>query len=238
MKAVVLAAGLGTRLAPLTQKTPKALATIGSKTLLEIVLRRLAAAGVDGFAVNVFHKADDIERFLRQHKNFGFDIRISREKTLLNTGGGLKKAAPLIGEGRPFFVHNVDVVSDIDLNVLYQSHLQSGALATLAVQNRVSSRRLLFGPDGRLRGRAPNAAGATPADKASVALAFCGISVVSPELLERMTETGAFSLSDAYVRIAAEGGDLRGFRCDGAYWQDVGTTKKLEQARQSTQTAD
>ncbi|MDE1976822.1 MAG: nucleotidyltransferase family protein [Elusimicrobia bacterium] len=235
MKAVILAAGLGTRLAPLTQKTPKALVTIGDKTLLEIVLRRLADAGADGFAVNVFHKADDIERFLRERANFGFDIRISREPTLLNTGGGLKKAAPLIADGRPFFIHNVDVVSDIDLGALYQSHLRSSAMATLAVQNRESPRRLLFGPDGRLRGRARNPVGG-PASSASAALAFCGISVVSPELLERMTETGAFSLSDAYVRIAAEGGDLNGFRCDDAYWQDVGTVEKLEQARRRAQT--
>ncbi|HVA67631.1 MAG TPA: nucleotidyltransferase family protein [Elusimicrobiota bacterium] len=237
MKAVILAAGMGTRLAPLTQETPKALVKVGDKTMLEIVLRRLAAAGTDAFAVNAFHLADKIARFLEERANFGLDIKLSREETLLNTGGGLKKAAPLVADGRPFFIHNVDVLSDIDLSALYQSHLKSGALATLAVQRRASSRPLLFGSDGRLLGRGRQRISlrrprrsASGLDRAAP-LAFCGVSVASPELLSRMTESGAFSLSDAYVRIAAAGGDIRAFRCDDAYWQDVGTPEKLEQAR-------
>ena len=240
MKAVILAAGMGTRLAPLTRETPKALVKIGDKTMLEIVLRRLAAAGADAFAVNAFHLADKIARFLEERANFGLDIRLSREETLLDTGGGLKKAAPLVADGRPFFIHNVDVLSDIDLSALYRQHAASGALATLAVQSRESSRPLLFGADGRLfdRGQARRASSPGRAMEECVSdrgraapLAFCGISVASPELLPRMTESGAFSLSDAYVRIAQEGGDIRAFRCDGAYWQDVGTPEKLEQAR-------
>jgi len=220
MKAVILAAGMGTRLSPLTQETPKALVKIGDETMLEIVLRRLAAAGADAFAVNAFHLADKIARFLEERADFGLDIRLSREETLLDTGGGLKKAAPLVADGRPFFIHNVDVLSDIDLEALYRQHAASGALATLAVQNRASSRPLLFSPDGHLLSRGK-----------TEGLAFCGVSVASPELMPRLTESGAFSLSDAYVRIAAEGGDIRAFRCDGAYWQDVGTPEKLEQAR-------
>ncbi len=221
MKAMILAAGLGTRLEPLTRTTPKALVTIGEKTMLEIVLRRLAEAGVDGFAVNVFHLADAIEKFLKERGNFGFDIRISREEALLNTGGGLKNAAALVNDGKPFFIHNVDVLSDINLAELYRAHVRSQALATLAVQRRQSKRPLLFNARGRLVGRG----------EGQNSLAFCGISVASPALFSKLTETGAFSLSDAYVRLAQDGERVEAYPCGDAYWQDIGSLEKLEAAR-------
>ncbi|MHB2025869.1 MAG: nucleotidyltransferase family protein [Elusimicrobiota bacterium] len=233
MKAMILAAGLGRRLRPLTERTPKALIEIGEKTLLEIVVRRLAQAGADGFVINAFHLAGLLEDFLRKRGNFGFDIAISREETLLDTGGGIKKAAALLDDGNPFFIHNVDVISDIDFSRLYQFHTRNRCLATLAVQHRPSSRALAFDSNGNLRERAvPPESNPYPLDKE--AAAFCGIHVASPSLFLKMRETGSFSIVDAYLRLAKEGERIRAFACDESYCQDVGTHAGLESARART----
>ena len=149
MKAMVLAAGLGTRLRPLTDDRPKALVEVGGRTLLEITLARLRTFGVREVIVNVHHFADKVISFLAANNNFGMRIEVSREDVLLDTGGGLKKAAWFFLEDsapadEPFILHNVDVVSTIDLQRMLQAHKQTGALATLAVQQRDSSRQLLF----------------------------------------------------------------------------------------------
>ncbi len=232
MKAMVLAAGVGSRLRPLTDATPKALIEVGGETMLERVLRRLAAAGVTAAIVNLFHLPDKIESFLKS-RDLGLRIALSRETELLDTGGGLKKAAPFFDDGKPFFVHNVDVDSEIDLKALYRRHLESPALATLSVRARPSSRLLLFDREGRLRGREAGGraewAGAPVEDAEK--LGFDGIHVVSPELFPRMTETGVFPILRAYLRLAAEGERLQSFRSDPYYWADIGDPKKLESAR-------
>src|SRR5690242_4071079 len=158
MKAMVLAAGLGTRLRPLTNDRPKALVEIAARTLLEITLTRLRDFGVHDVIVNVHHFAEMIESYLRDKNNFGMRIEISRENDLLlDTGGGLKKAGWFFQEqgGRewPFILHNVDVISDIDLSKMLKFHQQNGALATLAVQSRQTSRYLLFDDSLQLCGR-------------------------------------------------------------------------------------
>src|ERR1051326_8728392 len=156
MKAMILAAGLGTRLRPLTDSKPKALVELGGRTLLEITLARLREAGVSEVIVNVHHFADLVVEYLRAHTDFGMRIEISREELLLDTGGGLKKAAWFFregGDGEAFLLHNVDVVSTINFAEMAAARQNSAASATLAVQERQSSRQLLFDEQGRLCGR-------------------------------------------------------------------------------------
>ena len=158
MKAMVLAAGLGTRLRPLTDHKPKALVEVGGRTLLEITLCRLRGFGIREVIMNVHHFADAIRDYLKINNNFGMRIEISQEDVLLDTGGGLKKASWFFLEnsGRtnePFLLHNVDVISTIDFGAMLRQHNESGALATLAVQKRETSRYLLFDGQSHLCGR-------------------------------------------------------------------------------------
>jgi NDP-sugar pyrophosphorylase family protein len=241
MKAMVLAAGLGTRLRPLTDSHPKALVEINGRTLLEITLARLREFGVTDVVVNVHHFADLVVPYLAGKDNFGMKVEISREDVLLDTGGGLKKAAwffPGDGRDEPFLVHNVDVISDIDLARMVEFHRSQRALATLAVQERKSSRQLLFDQEGLLCGRR-----FVNEDRTELArqteplrpLAFCGVHVISPRMLAMMTESGAFSIIESYLRLAGEGERFVAFRADGAYWRDLGTVESIEQAAKDSQ---
>ncbi|HKM81954.1 MAG TPA: nucleotidyltransferase family protein [Candidatus Acidoferrum sp.] len=158
MKAMILAAGLGTRLRPLTDTRPKALVEVAGRTLLEITLSRLSSFGVRDVIINVHHFPEMILDYLKVHNNFGLHIEISREERLLDTGGGLKKASWFFLQDsahaeEPFILHNVDVISAIDLRRMLEYHMEKQALATLAVQHRKSSRQLLFDADLRLCGR-------------------------------------------------------------------------------------
>jgi mannose-1-phosphate guanylyltransferase len=238
MKAMVLAAGLGTRLRPLTDDRPKALVEVGGRTLLEITLARLRAFGIHDVIVNVHHFADKVISFLAEHKNFAMHIEVSREDVLLDTGGGLKKASWFFPEhsdpaGEPFILHNVDVVSTIDLQRIVQFHQNNQALATLAVQQRESSRLLLFDEQLQLCGRRagreakPEIVRAAPKNKA---LAFSGIHVISPRLLTLMKEEGIFSIIDTYLRLAGSGEKIIAFRADDYYWRDLGKPADLQQA--------
>jgi NDP-sugar pyrophosphorylase family protein len=201
--------------------------------MIERVIGRLKSAGVTDLVVNLFHLGDRIVEFLASKGDFGLRIRFTREAELLDTGGGLKNAAWFFDDGRPFFLHNVDVLSDIDLASLWQFHRGAGALATLAVQPRPRSRQLLFDTDGRLVGRETSggvewARGpATPVER----LGFTGIHVVDPAIFPRMNETGAFPITRTYLRLAGEGEHIVAYRADGQYWQDIGSAEKLECAR-------
>ncbi len=231
MKAMIFAAGLGTRLRPLTDDRPKALATVGGRTLLEIALTRLRTFGVDEVIVNVHHFADQIVSFLAANGNFGMRIEVSRENELLDTGGGLKKAAWFFGADEPFIVHNVDVLSTIDLGRIVEFHRQHDALATLAVQQRETSRPLLFDSKNQFRGRAARSESAQKTSSQPLQpQAFCGIHVISPRIFAELDEEGAFSIIDAYVRLADEDKTILGFRTDGAYWRDLGRPEELAQA--------
>ena len=238
---MILAAGLGTRLRPLTNDRPKALVEINGRTLLEITITRLKSFGVTEIIVNVHHHPEMIIDYLKSKSNFGLRIEISREEVLLDTGGGLKKAAWFFLEDpaqldKPFFLHNVDVISAIDLAAMVQFHKQNQALATLAVQTRASSRLLLFDTDRHLAGRA----GATDRANTSTrfeghssllsALAFSGIHSISPRLLPLLTEVGIFSIIDAYLRLSAQGRKILAFRADQYSWRDLGRPADLAQA--------
>src|SRR3977135_4381944 len=154
MKAMILAAGLGMRLRPLTDHRPKALVEVAGRTLLEITLTRLRTFGVGEVIINAHYLADMILEYLQENDNFGIHIQISREEVLLDTGGGLKNAAYFFREeSEPFILHNVDVISTVDLGRMVQFHNENQALATLAVQDRKTSRYLLFDEQRQLCGR-------------------------------------------------------------------------------------
>lgn len=228
---MILAAGLGTRLRPLTDHCPKALVEIAGRTLLEIALQRLASFGIRDFIVNAHHFAGAIAEYLQENHNFGLQIEISREDVLLDTGGGLKKASWFFAsDSEPFLLHNVDVITNIDLRRMVQFHQQHQPLATLAVQARNTSRSLLFDEQGQFRARQQ---GEVPPGK--LALAFCGVHVISPRLLGMITEEGAFSIIDSYCRLAAHGERLLAFRADNYYWQDLGKPENLLQAEKDVQ---
>jgi NDP-sugar pyrophosphorylase family protein len=241
MKAMILAAGLGTRLRPLTDNRPKALVEIDGRTLLEITLSRLRKFGVSEVIINVHHFADMIVEYLKTNDNFGMHIEISREDLLLDTGGGLKKAAHFfVGDScspdssgqEPFIVHNVDVLSAIDLRRMAQFHTENQALATLAVQDRKTSRYLLFDDQLQLCGRrfGDDRPELVEGREQAHALAFSGIHVISPRLLALMIEDGAFSIVTSYLRLAAQGEKILAFRADEYYWRDLGRPEGVAQA--------
>jgi mannose-1-phosphate guanylyltransferase len=249
MKAMVLAAGLGTRLRPLTNDRPKALVEVCGRTLLEITLTRLRDFGIHDVIINVHHYAEMVIDRVKAAGNFGMHVEFSREDVLLDTGGGLKKAAwfflespdPSAGRGasatkhEPFILHNVDVISNIDLQRMVEVHKESAALATLAVQKRKTSRYLLFNDHLQLCGRR-----LVKEDKTEIArssehlceLAFAGIHVISPRIFPLLTEEGVFSIVPAYLRLAGQGENLQAFRADEYYWRDLGKPENIQQAEQ------
>lgn len=235
MRAMVLAAGLGTRLRPLTDERPKALVEIDGRSLLEITLARLRSFGIQDVIVNVHHFADQIAAYLQRRDNFGMNVAISREELLLDTGGGLKKAAYFFLQDdadEPFLVYNVDVLSSVDLEKMITLHRSRGALATLAVQHRDSSRLLLFDEGSMLCGR--QSRGSAPevvrVSGKTEPLAFCGIHVISPCIFSLMNETGAFPIVPVYLRLSGQGERIVGFPADEYYWRDLGKPEALEQA--------
>ena len=233
MKAMILAAGVGSRLRPLTAETPKALLEVGGTPMIERVIRCLMSGGVTEIIINLFHLGDRIVDFLASKGNFGLRIEFTREAKLLDTGGGLKHAAWFFDDNRPFYLHNVDVLSNINLAELLQFHQEIGALATLAVLRRPSSRQLLFDREGRLCGRtSPEGVEWAGAPVSNVEpLGFTGIHVLDSAIFPRMTETGVFPITRTYLRLAGEGERIIAYRADGCYWQDIGSPEKLEAAR-------
>jgi NDP-sugar pyrophosphorylase family protein len=240
MKAMILAAGLGTRLQSLTDHRPKALVEVAGRTMLEFTLSRLRVFGIREVVINVHHFADMILEYLEANDNFGMRIEVSREEVLLDTGGGLKKAAYFFlehsaGIEEPFILHNVDVISTIDLRRMVQFHTENQALATLAVQDRETSRYLLFDEQLQLCGRRSGHDQKDEVVRSSQpvqALAFSGIHIISPRLFAMMIEGGAFSIITSYLRLAAHGETILGFRADEYYWRDLGTPGNVLQAAQ------
>lgn len=233
---MILAAGLGTRLRPLTDRLPKALVEVDGVPMLERVARRLVAAGVRRLVVNVHHHADQVARFVTERDGFGVEVAISREEgeVPLETGGGLLAAAPLFEKRGPFFLHNVDVISEVDLGAMYEAHRAADALATLAVQDRETSRPLLVDGEG-VYGVANRRSGwrreaRAPSGRARE-VAFAGIHVVSPAFFELAHERGRFSIWDPYLRLVREGHRLAAFDIGEARWLEVGTPERLERAR-------
>jgi mannose-1-phosphate guanylyltransferase len=245
MKAMVLAAGLGTRLRPLTNDRPKALVEVCGRTLLEITLTRLRDFGIHDVIINVHHYAEMVIDRVKAAGNFGMHVEFSREDVLLDTGGGLKKAAWFLSESgnpsasadeqEPFILHNVDVISNIDLQRMVEVHKKSAALSTLAVQKRKTSRYLVFNDHLQLCGRRLVKEDKTelvcPSQSLSE-LAFAGIHVISPRIFSLLTEEGVFSIVPAYLRLAAQGENIQAFCADEYYWRDLGKPENIQQAEQ------
>lgn len=239
MKALIFAAGMGNRLKPLTDTTPKALVPVDGKPMLEHVILKLKAAGFDRIAINIHHLGQQIIDFLRANDNFGVEIYLSDEREyLLDTGGGIKHAEPFLNGNEPFLVHNVDIFSNVDLQRLYQHHIENKALATLLVSQRKTSRYLLFNNDNRLCGWRNRETGEVKSyypyfdPEQYKAYAFSGIHVISPEIFRWMEEwTGKFSIIQFYLSICART-HIQACEYPGLKLLDVGKPETLAQADQ------
>lgn len=232
MKAMVFAAGLGTRLRPLTEERPKALVDVGGRPLLEIVLRRLQHYGFETVVVNVHHFAEQVKAFL-DGLDLGLDLHLSDESDLLlDTGGGLLRAAPLLADG-PFLVHNVDILTDLDLAALYHAHVNEAALATLAVRRRPSSRQLLFNEDYVLCGWQNTRTGEERYCRRGEIVnpwAFSGVYVLSPGIFDYMpADQPVFSIIDTFLTAGAAE-PIYAYPHDQDQWLDVGRPEALERA--------
>ncbi len=239
MKAMILAAGLGTRLGSLTANCPKALVELNGTPLLALVIQRLQAAGFNEIIINVHHFADQIIQYLRTNNNFGLQISISDERDhLLDTGGGIKKAEWFFNDGQAFLVHNVDIISSIDLKALYQYHLDTQSMATLACKARHSSRYFLFDKQLRLCGWENTKTGerriTVPVLQEEIRqLAFSGIHVIRPALLQQLTQSGAFSIIDGYLQLAPDN-LINCFDTGDAEITDVGKPEQLQACADKT----
>ena len=234
MKAMLFAAGLGTRLKPFTEHAPKALAKIGENTLLEVSLKYLQKFGIYDVIVNVHHFADMVEDVLHVNRGFGSRVSISDERAvILETGGGLKKAEWFFSGEETFIVMNVDIVTNLDLQSLIEKHLSNKAISTLAVMKRTSSRYLLFNEQDILCGWENVKIGEKKISRPSEALhpmAFSGIQVLSKAVWDDMPFDGKFSLIDLYLHIAKTE-IIKGYDHTGDTFIDVGKPESLEQAR-------
>ena len=236
MKAMIFAAGLGTRLKPLTDHMPKALVPVAGKPMLEHVIMKLKSFGFDDIVINVHHFANQIIDFLKANGNFGITIHISDETDcLLDTGGGIKKASYYFDE--PFLVHNADILSNVDLTAMYEHHLNSGNDATLLVSPRKTVRYLLFNKKNRLQGWINKDTLQTKPEgfkyqpDTQLEYAFGGIHIISPTLFNYMGDgwTGKFSIMDFYLQTCHEA-RLGGYVKEDLHLIDIGKPDTLAKA--------
>lgn len=231
MKAMILAAGFGTRLKPLTDHIPKALIEINGTPMLELLILKMIRFGITEIIINVHHYAQQIVDFLKMKKYFGIRIELSIENEILGTGGGIKKAAYFFGDDLPFLVHNVDIISNIDISKLLQVQQQKKHLATLAVMTRhtdryfiVDDQDLIFGhinasKDLKRIVRKPVGAARN--------VAFSGIHIISPAIFPHLSQQGFFSIVDAYLELVAAGYAIGAYHMDHCYWRDLGRIENV-----------
>ena len=234
MKAMIFAAGLGTRLRPYTERLPKALVEIAGVPMLEHVIQQLKSFGIRDFTVNVHHFSEQIIHYLDTHPRKDITIHISDESDkLLDTGGGLKKAATLLSGNNPILLHNVDVLSKIPIQSMLIEHATSGALVTLAVSKRDSSRKLLFGNDGRMVGWKNTKTGETRGNLTKIKditeFAFSGIHIIEPMLLKLLPSADVFSIIDLYISHCSKY-PIRAFEHDPDDFLDIGKPDQLVKA--------
>ncbi|MGN6437744.1 MAG: nucleotidyltransferase family protein [Agriterribacter sp.] len=235
VKAMIFAAGMGTRLKPWTGSHPKALAPVNGKPLLQRNIEYLKRHGIDNFVINVHHFAEQVVSFLEQQQQFGCNITISHELgEPLETGGGLKKAAAYLTDSNPFVVMNADILTDLDLSALLAFHQQHKPLVTLAVTNRQSSRVFLFNNQHALCGWRNLQTGQermSVPESNTIARAFSGIHIIDPAIFPLLTEEGKFSLVDVYLRLAKEF-TILGYDHSGGILIDVGKPESVIVAEQ------
>ena len=238
MKAMIFAAGLGTRLKPLTDNTPKALVTIGGKPLLQHTIEKLKSSGFDEIIINIHHFADQIVEFILSKNSFDIKIEFSDESNeLLDTGGGIKKASHFFCDGEPFLIHNVDILSNINLNDLYLFHKSSNSIATLVCSKRKTSRYLLFNTANQLKGWTNKETGKIKSPnkllelKQYNELAFSGIHILEPSIFKYMTDfPEKFSIIDFYIFLS-QYELIRAFAPEDIQMIDVGKPDSLKEAQ-------
>ena len=247
MKALIFAAGLGTRLRPLTDDRPKAMVEIAGKPMLQHVIERVAAAGFEDITINIHHYGQMIINFLEANNNFGLNLHISDERgMLLDTGGGILKARQWLDGDDPFLVHNTDIISTLDLKAMFDSHCSNDALATILVKERQTQRYFLLDEQDRLCGWTNKATGEVKPDVKKLQgselreMAFGGIHVISPRIfphLERYRRQYGekFSITPFYINECKHY-LIKGYHPDEDYqWLDIGKPETLAKAQELLQ---
>ena len=233
MKAMILAAGLGTRLKPFTDSHPKALAIVNQKTILSRNIEYLKSFGITDIIINVHHFANQIIDHTNENQNFGINITISDETDeVLETGGGLKKAAWFFNDHQPFVLMNVDILTDMNLGNMIQYHLDKKPLATLAVSERTSSRCFLFNETNELCGwknKQTNEEKISKPNEELIPYSFSGIHIIDPTLLPLIKQEGKFSLVDVYLDLAKTQ-TILGYNHTGCHLMDVGKPESIIEA--------
>jgi len=233
MKAMIMAAGKGTRLGKITETIPKVLVDINGKSLLQLAVEKCTRHGFDDIIVNVHHLADIVEDEIKRLNNSGFRITVSDERDLLlENGGGLFKARGFFDKN-PFLVYNADIVSDLDLSALYQYHKKKNGLATLAVRNRKGNRYLLVDSEGILKGWCNKSTGekilAGNVTEDLSELGFSSMQILDPGIFNYMKD-GIYTVVSLYLQLAPAY-KIVTFRCDDGYWFNVGTPEDLDNVR-------
>lgn len=240
MKAMIFAAGLGTRLRPITDTMPKALVPVGGKPVLQYVIEHIKSVGISEMVINVHHFPEQICQFLDANDNFGINIAISDEsERLLDTGGGLLMALPLLGDNEPVLLHNADIITDAPLQQMVEFHLNSGADASLLSWNRNSSRKLLFSVDGMMQGWMNMSTGETRPnfidESNSISLAFGGVHIVNPSIFPALKEfenrrSAVFSMTPFYIEYCSKFLIQRFTPSEPFNWFDIGRPESLANA--------
>jgi len=231
---MIFAAGLGTRLKPYTDTMPKALVPVAGIPMLEILIRHLKMNGINDILINVHHFAGQVIEFLRLNNNFSANITISDETDLLlDTGGGLKKASWFFDDSKPFLVQNVDVISDLDYQDMLDMHNKTGAIATLAVSDRETSRYFLFDETMQLCGwentKTADVKIVRPDVQNPKRLAFSGIHIIDPMIFSMMHQNRKFSIVDTYLELATNS-KISGYEHNPENWVDMGKPEELIKA--------
>ncbi len=234
MKAIIFAAGRGSRLGSITETKPKALVEIGGITVLEHAIRKLKNHGINEIIINVHHFADQIEEFLRSRGNFNLHLEISNEREeLLETGGGLMKASGFFDDKKPFLAYNVDILTDLDISAMVKYHMASDILVTLAGKKRKTKRYFITDQNNRLCGW-KNLNTGERIDSFGIkgkteSVGYSGISVMDPRIFDLITEKGVFTLTPLFLRLAKEH-RLMVYRHDKDFWTDIGSPDRLKRA--------
>ncbi len=241
MKAMIFAAGLGTRLRPLTNDRPKALVEVGGVAMLERVITRLKSHGITEIVINIHHFGEKIIEFIKENNNFGITIHISDERDLLlDTGGGILKAQQWLDGNEPIIIHNADILTDFDLHKMVEQHINSNADATLLVADRKTARYFYIGENNRLNGWTNISTGEVkPADYIALNTdklrAFGGVHIVSPSIfseLQNYSTEPKFSITPFYIDRCK---DLKimGYTPNEKYqWHDIGKIESIAIAEQ------
>lgn len=227
-KAMILAAGFGTRLKPHTDSIPKALVPYKGKPMIQHVIEKLKSAGIEDIVVNTHYLYKQVEEFFANN-DFGVKITLSHEQEILETGGGIKNARKLLEESDNFLVYNTDVDCGIDINLLYEFHIRTNPIASLAVNERKTSRPLLFDTGGNLCGRIIegkkyiyNDGNGELSEKA-----FCGIHIISGKIFGLFPAESKFDIISFYMNLVKDGGKISGYDIGDCLWKDLGKPENL-----------